>query len=484
MTRQPATLKPSSGERVHPGPCEILLTLGLLLSFATQLRVATLPVGVGEICLGFGIGGLALDALHDRTAQVTPAFWTMLTFWAVFLAAQLLGFSVGGVIADLRDTELVLHDAATYPVLIALVCVLTRGPSQPVRLERLVRGAVLLSAPLALLQLAGAVGLAAIPNVDPWFWDRFRGWTDNPNQMALFSLLVCGLSAHLCVAAQSWTLRAGSVLAFSLALWSGILTKSNSFKLAVTVAAVLTLLLPAVRQMARVMIRPHINASGPRRGRAFASIVLVGLPMLAVSTIPLAVSLPSLTSVLVALSRDGTDGTSDEAKLRVEVWHSAFSRSMETGLIGLGPGPHLPIPAVLVNARLSNLSGPYLVRSPTIGETPNFESHNSFLEALLQGGILAAVSVAAIAAMALIRSLRAGHLVLFSFTLGILLFSWFHVITRHPGVWFILTLGLSSTGAAADRPRQVALSRSIGGPEASVRFPAASSWDVIDRPVG
>jgi O-antigen ligase len=174
-----------------------------------------------------------------------------------------------------------------------------------------------------------------------------------------------------------------------------------------------------------------------------AWMLVLAVPVVLASAVPLAASLStSSLSKVAAFGRDDSNKTDEEANLRLELWSNAIHRGFETDMLGLGPGPHLPIPAILLDARWGSSDEPVNVQHPTPGGVPNFESHNSLLELFLQGGLLAVVSFLAIFLTSFVHALRTKHHVLATALCGILLFGSFHVITRHPAVWFMIVMGL------------------------------------------
>ncbi len=436
---------PSQGISAPP-PSDILLGAGLVLPFATQLRPGSLPVGPGELCLVAGLAGELVRALTDRDARTTPVFWTFAAFWSALVAADLLGFAAGSALGDLRDADLVVHDAMTLPLLAGLGLLLARGPHQGARLTRVLLGLIAVAGPLLATQLLGAAGLAPIPGVDPWYWDRFRGWASNPNQMALACLLLTMLGVEAARRVTKWW-RAVCLATAAAACAAGLLTKTNAFNLALAVAAAVGTMLGSAASLAKPGTSPML--------RLCAASALIGLPLVIVLSLPAAATLGSPPWSGAGLSRDGAD-TGDEAKIRLELWRGALSRSLESRLLGLGPGPHLPIPSLLLEARWGVPYEPINVQHPTPGMAPNFESHNSVLELLLQGGLLAVTAFGAVVTMTLRRLWLSQSWTLLAATIGMLLFGSFHVVTRHPAVWFTLALGLAageSHGGSASSTR-------------------------------
>ncbi len=101
---------------------DVLFALGLLLSPASQLRLAGSPVGPGEICLLIWIV-LTLGREAARLGPpLTPALSRLLIFWSLFAIALSLGTLTAYVIGDEHDPHWFLHDVMAYPLLAAASC--------------------------------------------------------------------------------------------------------------------------------------------------------------------------------------------------------------------------------------------------------------------------------------------------------------------------------------------------------------------------
>jgi O-antigen ligase len=419
-------------------PASPLMALGLLLSMATQLRPAYLPIGPGEACLAAAILLTATDALRSGRTPIPLAFWVFLVFWLAFAMAQSIGFLAGGLIGDLRDIDLVIHDVATYPLLIAITCLSVMGPDAQIRMRRTAWHVAGLGAVLAAAQIASGFGLFELSMVDPWYWDRFRGWTANPNQMALFCLIISCIALHLSDVADAGWKRAGALLCAATGVSVGLFAKTNAFNLAVALILVLYLCMIGSAWLSR-------SGSLLTFRSAAAWIAVLLIPLLAVASVPLLASLPDRAVLASSFGRDNSNETDQEAQLRLELWRKAIERGFETDMLGLGPGPHLPIPALLLQARWGEPYEPMNVQHPTPGIAPNFEAHNTVLELFVQGGLLGVVSFLAIIAASICGTYRAHRLLLASAICGIVAFGSFHVITRHPAVWFVIALGLAES---------------------------------------
>jgi hypothetical protein len=132
-----------------------------------------------------------------------------------------------------------------------------------------------------------------------------------------------------------------------------------------------------------------------------------------------------------------------------------MGRGIESGMLGLGPGPHLEIPPSIVAGRRDSTNDPKHVEHPELGFVPNFEAHNTLLDLFIQGGLIAVLSLGWLMATALVVTRRAELDALTTLLCGLATFSIFHLIVRHPIFWFAISLCLV---AAAD-PRRASTIR-------------------------
>jgi hypothetical protein len=79
---------------------------------------------------------------------------------------------------------------------------------------------------------------------------------------------------------------------------------------------------------------------------------------------------------------------------------------------------------------------------PQLDSYPNFESHNTAAEILLQGGLLGVGALTWLALTAVATTRRAGLLWLTLLLLALGVFALTHHVMRHPIVWFVVTSAL------------------------------------------
>ena len=418
---------------------DALVALAVLLALETQLRIGSSPIGPGEFLLSLWLTPLAATFFLRLPREVPRPFWDILRFWGALVAALSLGVMTTIVRNVAVDWSLVLHDIIAYALLAALTGTLTILPDGPARLHRMLWMVVLFGAGLLLLQLANALGAFGLGKIDPWYWDRMRGWSDNPNQFALMCLLVGFLGVALVERTQGIGAKLLAAFCAGVGLGTGLLAKSNAFS-AVVVAV---LLLLALAKLARAFVRAE------KRGIPLASLT-VAVAALAGWAVCIGAHLSDLRTdaqkATSAMARD--DAANEDAALRVHLWGQAIKVGTESLALGLGPGPHLEIPhAILAGRRDANV--PVNIQHPKPGIAANFESHNTVLELFVQGGLIAVAAFVSIVVLGAYRSWKTGLDGMVALLVAIMIFGSFHVVFRHPSVWFAICLALVGRAPSA-----------------------------------
>jgi O-antigen ligase len=271
--------------------------------------------------------------------------------------------------------------------------------------------------------------------IEPWFWERFRGWSENPNQLA-FVCLVLGLtSLHLAETAERTGKRMIALTCLALSIIVGRLSQSDTFTLAMLAAGPIFLVARARVSLAE------------RRGSfqsAFSWIAVIGLPLLLSSLLPFALSNAGDVGRLSAgLEKNGGKEAGQEADLRLTLWGEAITVGVQSGMLGLGPGPHLPIPPSIVVGRTSTVDTSDNIPHPDQGAAPNFEAHNTALDLLTQGGLIGMLSFLWLMGTALAVTLKQRRAGLTTLLCGLAIFGTTNLIVRPPLFWFAVAVCLA-----------------------------------------
>lgn len=323
-----------------------------------------------------------------------------------------------------------LHDASAYVLMAAFTCLIAATLPADGSLRQTQWYLIAFWNIALVIQLAMGWGIISLPSVSPWYWDRFRGWAENPNQVALYCAVFAPLSLSLALSSKGFNRIAASFTCL-LSFIVGRLTKSDTF-LIVMVAAIAFFLLLRLRTW---LIAPEHRFSMRFAVAFFAAIVAVPLSL---SLAPYAIATADdVESLAISLAKDrGGDATVRSAALRVQLWNDAMERGLETGSLGLGPGPHLERPNVTNRQALP---------------TP-FEAHSTVLDVFTQAGLLGLIAFCSLLAGTVVLVLRKHLDALAAMIAAIAIFSISHFILRHPIVWFAIALCVVLGSAPAPSP--------------------------------
>jgi O-antigen ligase len=439
-----------------------LLAMGLLLSTASQLRPGGSPVGLGELFLVAWSLLMLFRQMAPGGLVLTPALSVLLRFWGLFTFAETLGFGTGLALDVRTDPQWLIHDVMAYPLVAIVSCLL--GVETASRIRRVAWLLALLGTVALAVQLAAAVGLVQIPSMEPWYWDRLRGWSANPNQLALLCAALSLMCLHLADTAISRSERIGALICAILPVVVGRMTGSDTFTLMLLAAVLVFLVLKLGTWLHAPSPSPKLQ---PRV--AFVLMFVIAIPMLAASMVPAALSMSTGTDDLaMGLMKNGGKAAHEEADLRFALWQQAIIRGMDTGMLGLGPGPHLAIPPLLVNARASEGRQPDNIQHPQNNGVPNFEAHNTILDLFVQGGLLADLSFLWLLGRAFLYGYRGRLAGLTTLLCCLTFFGMTNLIIRQPLFWFAIVSCLvagSSRMLASSRAslRLVRINRSAEG---------------------
>ncbi len=421
---------------------EALLALGLLLTTASQLRLGNLPIGPGELCLVIWLILMFTRELGRLGPPLTPALSRLLIFWTVFIFSQSLGFLTGLSIGEQYDPRWLLHDVMAYPLLAAVSCLSVVDPGARHRLRRVAWFLATFGTASLVLQVAVGWELVSVPLIEPWFWERFRGWSSNPNQLSLLCAMLGLISLHLAETAIRPGGRLLAIVCLIPPIYVGRMTGSDTFTLALIASGPIFIFLK---------LRAWLLLSGRQIAikSGLAWIIILGLPLMLTLLAPLASVTASDAEIYAReLAKNGGQELGQESDLRFALWVGAIQLGIKSGFMGLGPGPHLEIPTAVLEGRANTETQPDNLDHPHQLPVPNFEAHNSFLDLLTQGGMIAVLCFVWIIAVSGLIAYKARLAGLATLVCGLVIFCMTGLIVRHPIVWFAIALCL-----VAERPR-------------------------------
>ncbi len=399
-----------------------ILALGLVVTAATQLRAGGSPVGPGELLLLAWLGLAFLQQVLRPAAPVNPAFQRVTMFWLVMVLFQCVGMLVGLALEPFHDYVGILRDAAAYALVLALSLMMALELADPVRRSQVVWGMLIIGSASVLLQIGNGFGAIPVPGMQPWYYERFKGWAENPNQLGFFALVITILGVHLADVARD-ARESALALAFTVPPFlAGLMSRSDSFVIGLMLSGSLFITLKCVAWVQDTNMAPTLRGAAVVLG-------LLSLPVTAVAVIPFAAA----AIEQIEQSSEKIYNDNDQGETRLHLWAESLEKGADSGLIGFGPGPHL--------------TSKSYKRPP-----PNkFEAHNTLFDLFTQGGFLAVAAFVWISASAMLGVGRAGLPALAGLVAGLLVFSMFHFVLRHPIFWFAIVLCLLEAARASGR---------------------------------
>lgn len=408
----------------------VLIGVGFLLSISTNLRMRGFPIGPGELLLA---GLAAVGYLNKKSWGFL--FRPIAFFW-VF---SLLGFGLGALLV-LRKGALADHHAMAYlytaTVTVGISALVMQLSDVAIR-----RSIFCLSIFTAIslwlgffVYLIGGASVTKDIGIVEFAGIRYSGWSENPNQLALFfvplPVWVAALWRDLVNPNRRLQLWFGLLL-FALMLM-GLLVRSDGL-FVVWVFEFLILLLLRMRWELKV-----------NRALLVLYALIMALSIFLVKTFAHGDVRSTVLCTVETLYQDqggwaekcfdrnafraheafriGYNEPVEKTGVRKELWMHGFKAWIESPWVGNGPGEYS-----------WNAIGSEGARSEPL------ESHNITIDLLTQGGLLAGVAWIALVSYLLINAWRIRDSYTFSVVLMMAAFTFFHN-TRQPYLWFVLAM--------------------------------------------
>lgn len=408
---------------------DAVLAAGIVMSSASQIKVPGLSFGFGEILLLAWIGLAFVEMTVTGRAAGSPALRRLAFFWISLTALLSLGAIVGYMTGQVFLSQLI-HDATAYLLVALITCLAAADPDAPRRLRSTAWLVIAFADLTFVLQVAQGWGILGNFGLKPWYFDRFEGWSSNPNQLALYCAAFGPLALHLASTSEKKIALWTGLASIALIFFVGRLTKSDTY----LYTSVLAVLIFGALKVRTWLSLPTGRAS---LARQMTALFLMASVPLAAAAAPFAyANLGNAEAFAKSLTKDkGGEATEETAALRVFLWTKAVETGLESASLGLGPGPHLDRNATFYNR---------FIPAP-------FEAHNTMLDLYTQGGLLSVVLLIWIVGSAAVFALRAKLDALVALIASMAVFSMPHLIIRHPLVWFVVALCLV-TGKPAAQP--------------------------------
>ena len=385
-------------------PVVLWLALSAVLTTATQLRPGELPIGVGEVLLALWMVYASIHAIWSRDQVFTRDGFAVCaaSFWIVCACLLSLGGLLSMASSFTADTG-AMHDSAalTFCALMTMVVPLATRRS----VQSLATALVAIIGVVMVIQLIAAFSIRRVGPIDLWFsFIRFRGWSHNPNQMALLVVGVPFLALQLASEAASKLRKVGWLCAGAVAIVAGIITLSDALALAWGLCAALWLLLLWVR------------ALSARRELTWGTLLWgILLPL------TIACALIPMFSWLIRESQEVASsiyGHNRQGSVRLAIWGYALESVMQSPLFGWGPGAH----------------------AGKTGAHQGFEAHNTFIDWASSAGLPGLMAYLMLLGSAAMQALKSRNLPLCFGLAALASFSTFHFVLRHPMFWMYLLI--------------------------------------------
>ena len=394
------------------------LPFGLVFSLATNTRLSSLPLGVGELSLC-----IALLYLIGRLWLRQEVSWSIVIKYLVILVfLSLCSISFGTLINKFFNIHTPLnfwHDAFAYTFVLVLFNVILVTPITKVDAKRIIYATFVFSS--AYLFALCLLALFA-PSMFGGLWHnggvRLAGLSSNPNQFGLLLLLM-----------PFWGF---------LILWSARITRDRKLMKAFVFLSIILTITAGWLTMSQALQIPWISfffiylmfVVGSLRSKQFEQVTFsfsvlgsVIISLLLAEWIKVALSkcrncfgivVERNIEILVENLRYRTDEVIFfDAGVRLDLLNNGVNAFMQSPIFGLGPG---------------SFSG---VNAPFMGS----EAHNSLIDWLASFGVIGTLLLVALSLLIIYFLGKEKSWVLLGAFLALGFFSMCHHIMRHPIVW-------------------------------------------------
>jgi len=394
------------------------LIVALILTTATQLRVAGLPVGPGEVMLLLWILHAGLRSVtqagepDDTLPLIRPLAWFWLVNWVLLIVGLYFGYRRG-----ILGVSKSMHDVPALVLMTAFSMVVARQAEmcRSTRPMKLAVAGVMVTA----LGIVAAAYLAPGQEQPVVFWlgTRLRGWAENPNQMAQLVIPVPFLALFLVARARSSREQFAWLLAGAVAVGFGILIKADAITVAWVVAAGCA---------GPVYIWRWARRAGATRSAAlFYRFAVPTVLVILLVVVAVALRDPALRELQAISSRGG------QGAVRLVLWMNGINAIGESPWVGFGPGAH------------SGLLGPFEGK----------ETHNTIIDWGTSTG-LPGMTLFLLLILGLFRQVwRCGSAAVFAAFVALFIFMQLHYSMRQPLFWFWALMLAGTAGRPVRRGR-------------------------------
>jgi len=370
---------------------ENIFIISMMSMLFTQFRLFSLPIGIGEIGL-LGLGLIILIKVIKEKINLTFLFKNpFVIFW--LLTFLLLAISYLWVnIMDIHHSDTnVIHDILAYGFVlycIGLFLMLEKffNISINIIMERMLYYSILFYG--VLLAFTFLFGTAVGITGHYFAVERYMGLSSNPNQLALLFTIIPFMIFAYSKGCKT-KLYNNDINAYLSLLSIIIIWYISSRGLVIGVVLGILLIVPYYfnKQIKKMML--------------FLYLILIIL------------ILYNYSSIIDMLFSRGMGGLTH----RIELWGNGIELIKLSPFIGFGPGAHV---------------------STIVDMSHYWEVHNTFLDLLLQTGMVGLIAYLILLYKISSNLIRNGNIFLIAAFVALIVFSSVHFVLRHPIFWFYL----------------------------------------------
>jgi O-antigen ligase len=379
----------------------IWVAVGIVLTTASQLRLASFPFGPGEATLSIWMLLVGIEIGSLRQVFITPITRVIFWFWTVSFTCLALGFLIAESMA--LTSEDIYHDLLAFMFAFSFSITFLIRVSSNKELKKLLKFFLAFTI-VSLFIIFLFPGL--IPFLTPWYGDtRFAAWSNDPNQLALLLSPIPFFCLYFFSLSRNKLEKIWHILLMLLAFLLGVETQSDSLKLWWTIASVGTIFLIFYREVTK---RTTSYFS------SYKNFVIKQLILSSLLLITLFLGYVVYEQVYAILSNTYNYGA--QGSDRLTLWKNALAGLSHSPLFGLGPGAH------------SGYTKPFL----------NTEAHNTFIDWAASYGIVGLACYLTLLGWISWKAWKNGSSALIAALISLIGYSVFVYTARHIVFWFSL----------------------------------------------
>jgi hypothetical protein len=391
--------------------------LGIALTSATQLRIAGLPTGPGEVVVALWMAFFAFCLLRGVRFSYSRAFALLATYWSIG-ALLLMAGSMVAIALDKRDDLGAGHDAVAFAFVGMLTCMLAvrvGDVSNEQYYLSLARATFFTISAMGLILFAALLMVNNLGPISLWYGGhtRFRGLSENPNQLAMFMLTIPFLGPYLIAKTQRFRQKLAYLLGIIVCLAVGLATGSDGLRVGWIGSAIIV----AAWCWSRVLVRG-------RSRFLYVSHFIVPMVVLILALGLNYVLVTQFNNVSEQIYAKGARG--DKGVVLVMHGLEAIAQSP---LVGWGPGSY------------SGMDRPF----------QNFTAENTLIDWGMSTGMLGMILYLGLLFVCMVHVTRSGSPWLLGVLVAIVSDTLFGYSLRQPLFWLTLVLVLALSEPTARR---------------------------------